>query len=163
MRSSMKVAVAAIVGALALQSFALASIPDTSGSGAEGGALSGTEWGSTIKQTEYSNGKFKGKVVSAFALEEHHTTDSEIAICEEGRTVELYRTFVKKTKSGKKTVTALIDSKPTNASGAYAITAEKKSGTYKAVVLKSEVAYFDYYGDTGEDMVAICLGDKATY
>lgn len=152
----------AVIGALALQPLAYGAIPDTSGSGAEGGAAGGQEWASDVKQTEYSNGKFKGKVASDFALEENHTTDV-VGICEANRDIELYRTWVKRTKSGKRTITDKVGTATTNAAGAFSVELGKKSGTYKAVALKSEVAYFDYYGDTGEEMVAICLGAKGTY
>lgn len=162
MRGSMKVAAVAVIGALALQPTAFAAIPDSSGSAAEGAAAGGTEWASSVKQTEYGNGKFKGKVTSAFALEEHHTTDV-VGVCVANRDIELYRTFTKKTKNGKRTVTAKVGTATTNDAGAFAVELDKKSGSYKAVALKTEVAYFDYYGDTGEEMVAVCLGAKGSY
>ncbi|MFP5299486.1 MAG: hypothetical protein ACLGHL_10915, partial [Actinomycetota bacterium] len=64
-------------------------------------------------------------------------------------------------------VTEKVGSDVTNARGMFSIPGEKrKNGTYKAVVVWDELAYWIYYADDNsavgdETMVASCLGAKA--
>jgi hypothetical protein len=141
--------VVAAVGVLCIPAVAYAQIRNTAGSSANSGAAAVEQAATQLKNLDYNNAKekFTGKVTSALVIQ---AEDVDVMNeCVEDRTVELWRKYKKKTKSGVKRRNVLIGETTTNESGAFAIKAEKKSGKYRAEVPAHDFAFWAYYGADG--------------